>query len=523
MKKFKVLLVYPNFMMVNLLPTNIGILTACLKRAGYEVDLFDTTFYRTAEKSLDETRVESLQLRKFSLEDVGVRYKETDFREDFAKKVEEFQPDLIGVTSVEDTWLQAIELIQSIPSSCDAPVIVGGVFPTFSPHLAMEVSRVNMICIGEGEEALVEVCQELEKGRLPTKVRNIWCKDGDKIHKNQMRPPIPMTEVPFGDFTLFEKERFYRPMQGRIYRMMPIETDRGCPYTCRFCEAPALNNLYRSNTNARYFRRRTWEEVHQEISHYVKNYGMEYTYFNAETFLAMTPREFDEFCEVYSDFKFPFWCQTRIETLTLDKLRAMEKVNCNRISIGLEHGNEEYRKKVIGKGFTNQMMIDTFKIIAQTSIPITVNNIIGFPEESRETAFDTIELNRHLATDSINAFYFTPYRGTDFHRECLEKGYINDRDLTNSLVVGSGLDMPGFSWEEIQGLVKVFSLYVKFPKYDWPLIQRAERNDAEGRKIFKDLAAKFYECFFDDDLKLYRKSCYRSDIYNYKVPDYLAG
>ena len=50
-KDFKVLLVYPNYSMVNLLPTNIGILTACLKQNGFIVDLFDTTFYRTAEKN----------------------------------------------------------------------------------------------------------------------------------------------------------------------------------------------------------------------------------------------------------------------------------------------------------------------------------------------------------------------------------------------------------------------------------------------------------------------------------------
>src|SRR5438105_14201612 len=68
-KNFRVLLIYPNYMFVNLLPTNIGILTSCLRQNGFEVDLFDTTFYKTAAKSLDEIRVEHLQLRKFTLSD----------------------------------------------------------------------------------------------------------------------------------------------------------------------------------------------------------------------------------------------------------------------------------------------------------------------------------------------------------------------------------------------------------------------------------------------------------------------
>ena len=113
-KKFKVLLVYPNYSMVNLLPTNIGILTACLKQNGFDVDLFDTTFYRTSERTLDEVRVETLQVRKFDLEEMGVRFKPGNYVDDFKKKVAEYQPDLIAVTAVEDTWPQAKTLLEPI-------------------------------------------------------------------------------------------------------------------------------------------------------------------------------------------------------------------------------------------------------------------------------------------------------------------------------------------------------------------------------------------------------------------------
>src|SRR2546428_13540416 len=93
-KNFKVLLVYPNYAMVNLLPTNIGILTACLRRNGFEVGLYDTTFYRTSEKTIDEIRVENIQVRKFNLEDFGVHFKPGACIADFKKKVPEFKPDL---------------------------------------------------------------------------------------------------------------------------------------------------------------------------------------------------------------------------------------------------------------------------------------------------------------------------------------------------------------------------------------------------------------------------------------------
>jgi len=494
--RFKVLLVYPNFMMVNLLPTNIGILTAVLRREGHEVDLFDTTFYRTAEKSIDEVRVDNLQLRKFNLGAVGIQYKNKPVVEAFLEKIRNFKPDLIGMTCVEDTWPQAKMLLAALPAGSRPRVLLGGIFPTFSPERALAEDFVDYICLGEGEEALVDTCVALKKGDEPRNIQNIWTKENGKIARQPMRPPLPLDEIPFGDFSLFEKERFFRPMQGKIYKMLPVETDRGCPYSCNFCNAPAIRELYKSS-DSKYFRRRSLNNIREQILYYQKNYGLEYSYFNAETFLAISPKEFMAFSEMYSEFSHPFWCQTRVETIDLEKLKTLEKLNCNRISIGIEHGNEDFRTKIIGKTFKNTQLFDAFRNISQTSIPITVNNIIGFPDETRSLAFDTIEINRQISADSINAFYFVPYKGTRFYDMCLEKGYIAADTQTKSLAEGSCLDMPGFSSDEIKGLVRTFSLYVRFPKSKWPLVKRAESFDKEGNEIFLRLSEEFREKYFN--------------------------
>ena len=48
---FKVLLVYPNIQLCEMMPYSIGLLTALLRREGFTVDLFDTTFYVIAFKN----------------------------------------------------------------------------------------------------------------------------------------------------------------------------------------------------------------------------------------------------------------------------------------------------------------------------------------------------------------------------------------------------------------------------------------------------------------------------------------
>jgi len=512
-KKFKVLLVYPNYSMVNLLPTNIGILTACLKQNGFDVDLFDTTFYRTSERTLDEVRVETLQVRKFDLEEMGVRFKPGNYVDDFKKKIAEYQPDLIAVTAVEDTWPQARAMIESVNEN-STPVIVGGVFPTLASDVPIAHPDVDMICIGEGEHAIIELATKLMNGEDHSRIMNLWVKKDGKVIKNQMRPPIDLDEVPFGNFDLFEKERFFRPMQGKIARMAPIETDRGCPYTCRFCEAPSLVELYKEETGQHYFRRKSWDHVRDEILLYLEKYEVEYIYFNAETFLAMSASEFDEFVEMYDKIKVPFWMQTRIETLTEDRIKALETVGCNRISVGLEHGNEEFRQKIVGKGFTNQRIIDAFKILDRYTIPVSINNIIGFPGETRELIFDTIELNRELGTDSVNAFIFTPYRGTAMFNDAVSKGYLVPDVETNSPMISSILNMPTISQEDILGLVRTFSLYVKFPKEEWPQIAKAEKFTPEGEKAFAELTKFYYERFFDHDFKASKKACFSTRVYD---------
>ena len=73
----------------------------------------------------------------------------------------------------------------------------------------------------------------------------------------------------------------------------------------------------------------------------MKNNNVEYNYFWADTFLGMSRKEFEEFCEMYKDIKLPFWMQTRPETIDDYNIKKLSEVGLHRISFGIEHGNEE--------------------------------------------------------------------------------------------------------------------------------------------------------------------------------------
>ncbi len=495
MEKLKVLLVYPNLQMVNLLPSNIAALSAYLKKQGVDVKLFDTTLYKTKEKSVDEIRVEHMQLRPFNLEDKGVTYKKTDAHDDFKKLVKEYNPDIIGISATDDTVDLGISLVKTVEDE-NIHTVMGGIFPTFAPEDAISSDLVDSICIGEGEEAFLEYCKKYQNDEDLTDVKNFWVKKEGKIYKNDLRTPIDINSLPYEDLSVFEEKRIYRPMQGKVLRMVPICMDRGCPYNCSFCAAPSQRKLY-LNYCHKYFRIKSIDRVIDEIKYQMQKNKADYIYFNSETFFARKEDYLEEFAKKYSkEIGLPFWCQTRVETITEKRVKLLENMHCDRMSIGLEHGNEGFRKKILKKHFTNKQVIESFKILEKSTIPVTVNNVIGFPDETRKLTFDTIELNRKITADSINAFFFVPYHGTPLREYAIQKGYLDPEAKPDSLMRSSILKMPQFPGNEIKGLVRTFPLYVKMPKSYFPKIKIAEQLNEKGDKMLAELRDVFFEKYF---------------------------
>ncbi|MBI2339337.1 MAG: B12-binding domain-containing radical SAM protein [Deltaproteobacteria bacterium] len=497
MRPFKILFLYPNSEMMNPAPISIGIFTALLKQEGCEVDLFDSTLYPDPDKkvSSDKSKQDSLQVRPFDWGEKGVRLKTTRMEEDLVEKVEAFQPDLIAVSVLECTYAECLRMLKAI-EPYDIPVLVGGVFATHAPHLVFRNKNVGMVAIGEGEDVLVEVVRKMAAGEDYSGIGNLWIRRNGGIIKNNTRHLVDISKLPIPDFSLFEVERLYRPMAGKVYRTVPVESNRGCPFLCTFCNSPSMVSLYKENNSENFYRKKTVPALHEELKRQIKRWNAEYVYFTSDTFLAISDAEFDQFIEIYKDFRLPFWIQTRPETINRYKAKKLREAGLHRISLGLEHGNAEFRRRVIRKDFDDQKIIECTRILADEGIPVTVNNIIGFPDETRELIFDTIELNRKLITDTTNCSIFAPFHGTPLQKIAVEKGYVEEDFIFGSINVDAPLNMPQLSRNEIKSLHRTFALYAKLPKEYWPVIRKAEKFDDEGNRVFAELGQLYKQKYF---------------------------
>lgn len=494
---FKVLLIYPNTMMATLLPLNVSILSACLKRKGIQVKLFDTTYYKTEEKSFEQKKVDLLQIKKFSLEDGGIKFKTTDIYEDLNKTIEEYSPDIIGVTLVEDTYKLGMSLIRSINRK-DIPVIAGGVFVNFYADELIKDNDIDILCLGEGEEALVRLCEAMHTGGALENVANLWIKNKDGlVTKNAVKVPANLDELPYIDYDIFEPSRMGRPMQGRIFRMLHVEVQRGCQFDCTYCEAPAIRKFYKERSHVNYFRQKSNKRLIDEMKYLAKKHAPDYINFNAESFLGISVASLKELADMYKkEIGLPFWCQTRPETITEEKIGILKDMNCADMQFGIEHGNEEFRAKVLNRHCSNERMLEALKIVEKYKIPYTVNNIIGFPGETRELIFDTINFNRCIKPKTINCYMFTPYRGTYLRRYCVEHGFLDKDAATLQLLEGADYKYDTISKDELRGLQRTFSLYARFPESEFDMIKKAEKFDEEGNEIFKKMSDLYYQRFF---------------------------
>ena len=494
----KVLFLYPNTYGMNMLPPAIALFSALLKEAGHQVSLFDATYY-SIDYGVDSdgAKADRLNVVPFSPNEFGIKMRQTDWRDDIDVQLKTFSPDLIALSTTEDMWnlgLKMLEQIRDYISQNKTPVLAGGVFPTFAPEIVIKQPSIDMVCVGEGENALLDLCERIEKGQSYGDVTNLWVKQKDgSIKKNPISKPVEINDVPINDVSLFEDQRLYRPMAGKWYKMMPVETIRGCPFKCTFCNSPDQMTLYKEKTDENFLRKKNIDLVYKELKYFKEDLGIEYNYFWADTFLAWNSKEFEEFCEMYQDIGLPFWMQTRPETISDYKIKRLTEVGLHRISFGIEHGNEAFRIKLLDRQWKNADIIKALKIPRRYDVQFSLNNITGFPTETRELAMDTVELNRNIDSDNQNMYSFVPFHGTPLRKLCEDTGLVAPEDITKALTDKPMLVMPQYPQEEIEGLIKCFTLYVKFPKSRWSDIKKAESNTPEGERIYNELKQEYVE------------------------------
>ncbi len=452
-----ILFVYPNKDSYPMIPLGISVLAGILRDNDYNVDVFDITFMM--EEKIDNTVKEKTgMVKKTNVNEYWGDNKDINVIDEYEKKINSFKPDLVCFSIVENNYTYAKKLIDKSKEFSGAPLIVGGIFPTTAPEFFIDDDNVDLICIGEGEDLILEVAKRVKEKRGYENIPNLLTNENKRIN---YYPYYNWEPYSYQCCEIFDDRHFYKPFLGKVWRAGYFETSRGCPHKCTYC----ANCIYQDKFKelGKYNRTKPIEYVIKEIEYMVDKYDLDLVWFNDENFMMMSKDRFNEFAEKYKErINLPFFMQTRANTLLdEEKIKTLKEIGCASIGVGLEVGNEERRRKFLQKNVSNESYKKALDLCNKYDLRVSCNVIIGLPFETEEDIMETMNFCKEIKTPSVTVSVFAPYHGSKLYDTCIEnelieKKYYDDISIRNESV----LNMPQLSKEKINELYYNFNKMV---------------------------------------------------------------
>jgi len=408
------------------LPLGLGYLAAVLEKNNYEVDVIDCQALK-------------------------IMYDE--FRSEISKR----KPTIVGITSTTLTYKSALHIAQIAKEVCPNSItILGGPHVTFWDDKALqECPHLDIIVRKEGEITLVELAKRLEKDESFDNVLVITCRKDGEIKRNPDRPPIEnLDELPFPAIHLWPIEKLHQ--YGEV--IFPLSTSRGCVFWCNFCTAVRMFG--------RKYRMRNPMNVVDELEYLNKNFGAEHFAFYDDAFTVDQSRA-EEICKEILNRKLKIrWnCETRVDMVTKELLSKMKKAGCTDVWFGVESGSQRVLK-TMDKGILIEQTEKAFKWTKQVGIMTVANVILGFPTETRETAWETINFVEKLNPDDVGYFIATPYPGTPMYEQVRDNGSLKITDFDKYDTATPTFEIPQLSMKELRKIrEQAFQSFYLRPKY----------------------------------------------------------
>jgi len=465
------------------IPGGVAILSALLKADGHETRLFDTTFFKPVHyrRSL-KAGPEIFKQTAYTLEDLVENDPVIDLKEEFYRELKEFQPDLLAVSAMTTNIDETLDILRQVRPKC--LVVIGGVHATLNPEEILREKVVDMVCVGEGEGALVDLSNTLEQNKNPRGIANLWLKENGSIIKNPLRRFEDLDNLPVPDWSIFDERHLFRPFEGEIYKGSFITTSRGCPGGCTYCVNKVLRRICRGC--GRYFRHQSPQKTIQDIETIKEQYGATWFKFADDTFLLHPVEELNALKEGLKKLSIYFGCSVQPLTISKEKVSLAREMGCVAMTVGIESGNEEIRRKILNRKISNQKLERGIRTIIDAGIRVSTFNMIGLPGETRENVFQTIRFNKKLEIKAANVYIVYPFPGTEIASTC----GTNYRDAKGKMIPMSEaarFNLSQMSQDELEGLRKTFNLYLILPERYWPQIRKAEGRDDQSQQLFREL------------------------------------
>ncbi len=393
------------------IPAGLAYLAGSVRQSGIETDILDA--YGLAPHRFYSFR-ENYRARGLTPEEIARSITESDSI-----------PGISVHCATEHTM--ALHIIRAIKKISPAiPVVVGGYHATFLPREFID-GGADFVILGEGESRLPKLMDCLEKGRSTDSIDGLASKNG--ITEREDIYTTDLDEQPFAAVDLVPLENYWKlgyshgPFAGRY---MNILTSRGCPYTCAFCQAPAMCAGRWSSKSA--------HRVLEEIRYHIDTYEVRDFHIQDENF-AISRKRVEDICRGLIDgnynVTFCFPSGLKMETLDDELLDLMIRAGCRYFSLSPETGSPDVLK-LMGKTANIEKVPGLIQKAASMGTSTCTFFVTGFPGETKADRKQTRDYIRQLAkrgVDEVIMPILTPFPATDAMNEPSLQGFSEYDEL----------------------------------------------------------------------------------------------
>jgi radical SAM superfamily enzyme YgiQ (UPF0313 family) len=346
--------------------------------------------------------------------------------EEFSALLGSTDPDLVAFSSTTHLFPHVRKWVSwSKKSFPEVLTICGGAHPTIDPDDALFSSELDIICLGEGEEALAELCSTLEEGRDFRRIPSLWIKEKGEVIRNPVRPLIEdLDQLPFPDREIFDPANFCEQQHERGALM----ASRGCPYNCSYCSNHVQKKVYPNPE--KYVRFRSVDNVMREVHQIIeqdREKRLRYIRFD-DDILTLNKEWLRELVTRYArEVNLPFICNSRANLMDEEMAILLSEAGCSVVCMGIESGNHEIRRRVLNRPMSEEKILEAFRLCRKYGIKTVSTNMTALPGEGVSELLDTIKLNARAQPNCMQVSTFHPYPHTRLYNLCKEEGLLSDR------------------------------------------------------------------------------------------------
>ena len=295
--------------------------------------------------------------------------------------------------------------------------LVGGGIITTDPETAIiALDSADYGLIGEGELTINDVAYALENNEPVHLLPNVVTRE---YGANPIRPEIKNLDVlPFPDYEGLE---YHLLFNDGLYGDMDVEpktigiaTGRSCPFHCTFC----------FHTSGQTYRRRSVENVEQELEMLIKKYDVKKLYIIDELFVTDT-EYIREMIKMISKYHLPYRVTARVDMVSENLLQLLRDTGCYQVSFGVESADDRILKSM-RKNITVSQINRAFEMSDKVGIYAQGHIIFGDIEEDSTSIQTSLKWWKEHPNWHIKLWWILTFPGSYLYKVACQRGIISD-------------------------------------------------------------------------------------------------